>query len=174
MKRFPSGTYGRQRLEFYAAPFRAPLRAFAGLVFAWDGDRVLICEIGDRGWSIPSGRVEPNENSAEAVEREALEEAGALLSNLQYIGCYRISERREVRWADCYVALVKELVEFNGTAESLGRKLATLEELPEIYHLWNPLTQMVFEHSREIMNRAGKVGAKPRLRRGPAEPDPAN
>jgi 8-oxo-dGTP diphosphatase len=156
VKRFPPGTYGRQKLEFYAAPFRAPLRAFAGLVFAWQGEKVLICEIGDRGWSIPSGRVEPNENSAEAVVREALEEAGAKLCSLQYIGCYRISERREVRWADCYAACVKELIEFQKTEESLDRKLASLDELPNVYHLWTPLTKAVFEHSYEIIRRAGK------------------
>ena len=35
LKKFPVGPYGRQRLQFYPAPFRAPLRAFAGLVFPW-------------------------------------------------------------------------------------------------------------------------------------------
>ena len=86
LKRFPSGQYGRQRLHFYPAPFRAPLRAFAGLVFPWMGGRVLLANIEGRGWCIPSGRVEPNESSAEAVRREALEEAGAILTDVQYMG----------------------------------------------------------------------------------------
>lgn len=153
MKRFPTGLYGRQRLQFFPAPFRAPLRSFAGLVFPWDGDRVLVADIRGRGWCIPSGRVEADESSCEAVRREALEEAGAVLKDLQYIGCYHISERTEVRWADCFVARIDELVEIGMKEESNGRRLATLQELPEIYHLWNELTQMVFEHSHEILER---------------------
>lgn len=153
MKRYPSGTYGRQRLEFHPAPFRAPLRAFAGLVFAWKDDKVLICDIDGRGWCIPSGRVEPYENSLEAVCREALEEGGALLGCVQYLGCYRISEKREVRWADCFAATVCDLVEITRKDESRGRKLVTVEELPTLYHLWNPLTERLFELSREVVLR---------------------
>ena len=153
VKRFPAGDYGRQRLQFFPAPFRAPLRAFAGLVFPWEEDRVLVCDILGRGWCIPSGRVEPNESSIEAVRREALEEAGAILKDVQYIGCYQITERREVRWADCYVSLIDSLVEIGMKEESNGRHFYKLHELPEIYHLWNPLTQMVFEHAKEVIDR---------------------
>jgi len=153
VKRFPCGQYGRQRLQFFPAPYRAPLRSFAGLVFPWDGEQVLVCDIIGRGWCIPSGRVEPFETSLDAVKREAVEEAGAVLKDIQYIGCYHISERREVRWADCYVAHVDRLVEIGMREESNGRKLVTLDELPDIYHQWNELTQMVFEHSREVIRR---------------------
>ena len=153
MKKYPTGTYGRQKLEFYPAPFRAPLRAFAGLVFAWQDDRVLVCDIDGRGWCIPSGRVEPQESSLEAVRREALEEGGALLECIQYLGCYRISEKREVRWADCFAARVKDLGEITRKDESLGRQLVTVEELPSLYHLWNPLTEMLFDLSREVVVR---------------------
>jgi 8-oxo-dGTP diphosphatase len=96
----------------------------------------------------------------EAVRREALEEAGAQLDDIQYIGCYHISERQEVRWADCYVAKVIELGEIERKDESKGRRWATLEELPAIYHLWNPLTRMVFEHSYEILQRQQKYGER--------------
>lgn len=153
MKRFPDGPYGRQKLRFFPAPFRAPLRAFAGLVFPWMDDKVLICQIEDRGWCIPSGRVEPNETSLEAVIREAVEEGGAELEDVQYIGCYQITDRQEIRWADVYAARVARLVEITMTEESLGRQLVSMEELPAIYHLWTPLTEMVFEHSREVVER---------------------
>ncbi|MFI5385677.1 MAG: hypothetical protein ACHQ50_06090, partial [Fimbriimonadales bacterium] len=59
-----------------------------------------------------------------------------------------------VRWADVYAARVERLVEITMTQESLGRQLVTMEELPAIYHLWTPLTEMVFEHAREIMERS--------------------
>jgi 8-oxo-dGTP diphosphatase len=154
--RFPVGKYGRQTLQFFPAPFRAPLRAFAVLVFPWKEEQVLICDIDGRGWCIPSGRVEPSETSDEAVRREALEEAGAVLSDLQYIGCYKITEKREVRWADCYAAHVSSLVDIGMTAESFGRKFVSLSELPEVYHLWNPLTEMVFCHSQEVLRRTDR------------------
>jgi 8-oxo-dGTP diphosphatase len=153
VKRFPCGQYGRQKLNFFAAPYRPPIRAFAALVFPWCDDRVLVCDIADRGWSIPSGRVEPFETSIDAARREAVEEAGALLADLQYIGCYQITERQEVRWADCFVARVCDLEEIRMPEESLGRRLCTLSELAQIYHLWNDLTEAVFLHSREILER---------------------
>lgn len=158
MKRFPCGTYGRQRLEFHVAPFRAPLRAFAALMFAWKGDQVLICDIEGRGWCVPSGRVEPNENSFDAVKREALEEGGAVVECVQYLGCYRVTERREVRWVDCYASRLVALVAISHCEESHGCKLVTLEELPAVYHLWNPLTEMVFQHSREVVKRLEMMG----------------
>ncbi|MCW5936091.1 MAG: NUDIX domain-containing protein [Fimbriimonadaceae bacterium] len=153
MSRFPSGRYGRQLLEFFPAPFRAPLRAFAALVFPWCGDEVLLCNIEDRGWCIPSGRVEPNETSLEAAAREAREEAGAVLQDILYLGCYRISERGEVRWADVYAARVKELVDIPAEFESMGRMYVTVDQLPEIYHLWNPLTEAIFDYSAEVLRR---------------------
>ena len=154
MKRFPTGAYGRQRLEFFPAPRKAPLRAFAALVFPWVEDRVVICDIAGRGWCIPSGQVEPNETSAEAVRREALEEAGVELGSVHYIGCYRITEKSEVRWADCYTARVTCLAEITMPGESRERRVIDLRELPPLYHLWNELTELVFKHAYVALLRA--------------------
>jgi len=160
LRRFPSGKYGRQRLEFFPAPYHPPLRAFAVLVFPWMNEQVLLCHIGDRGWCVPSGRVEPNEESIHAAQREAIEEAGAVLSEVQYIGCYRISERTEVRWAEVFVTSVADLVEIGCPEESLGRKLVDPSELPGIYHQWNPLIEEVFRYSREILDRRVHYGSE--------------
>lgn len=117
----------------------------------------MVCEIVGRGWCIPSGRVEATEDSLVAVQREALEEAGAVLDDIQYIGCYQITERNEVRWADCYTARVADLVEIQIAEESTDRKFMTLDELPEHYHLWNDLTEQVFRHAYEVLLRAQKL-----------------
>ncbi|MBX3117630.1 MAG: NUDIX domain-containing protein [Fimbriimonadaceae bacterium] len=159
MKRFPPAKYGRQSMQFYPAPYRAPLRAFAALVFAWKDETVLICDIIERGWSIPSGRVEPNESSREAAIREAKEEAGAIIDNLQYIGCYEIKERGEVRWADCYAATVDALVEIGAVAESRARQFVEIEQLPDVYHWWNELSLQVFQHSKAIIDRLNRTEA---------------
>ena len=123
------------------------------MVFPWKEGKILLANIEGRGWCIPSGRLEPGETSLQAIHREAQEEAGALLDQVQYIGCYHIKERNDIRWADCYVACVSELVEIGMQEESIGREFFEFEQLPEIYHLWNPLTEQVFLHSREVLDR---------------------
>lgn len=112
-----------------------------------------MCQIADRGWCIPSGRVEPNEDSLETAVREAREEAGALLDHVQYIGCYQITERGEIRWADCYAAQVRELIDIQIPEESLDRKYCEPSELEGLYHVWNELTDLVFQHSFEVNSR---------------------
>ena len=158
MRKFPCGKYGKQRLEFFAAPYKAPLRSFAALVFCWQGENVLLCNIEDRGWCIPSGRVEPFEASIDAARREAIEEAGALLRDLQYLGCYRVTERQEVRWADVFVAEIDGLCEITCPEESLGRQLICPTQLPNVYHLWTDLTSEMFNYSYEVVTRMRSVG----------------
>lgn len=119
---------------------------------------MLICDIADRGWCVPSGRVEPSEDSREAVVREAVEEGGAIVDGVQYIGCYQIVERHEVRWADCYAGRIAELVEITVPAESKGRQLATIDDLPSLYHQWNELTAKLFQYSQEVIERADANG----------------
>ncbi len=138
---------------FHPAPFRAPLRAFAALVFCWQGDEVLLCNIEDRGWCIPSGRVEPFEDPLEAARREAREEGGAILKFVQYLGCYRVTERRELRWVDVFVSEIDDFCEIECPEESLGRQLVTMDELPGLYYQWSPLVEEVFHYSREVIDR---------------------
>ena len=151
MTKFPPMRVGDQTFEFFPTPFK-PERAFAALAFAWSEDgRVALADIVGRGWCIPSGRVEAGESSEEAVRREAVEEAGAVLGAVEPLGCYRISEGESVLWADAFVARIAGFVEIGKPAESLGMRLATLEELPGIYYLWNPLTERVFGLAKEAL-----------------------
>jgi 8-oxo-dGTP diphosphatase len=82
-----------------------------------------------------------------------MEEGGAVLDQLDYIGCYMMTERLETRWADCFTATISQIGPLTMPEESKGVRLATLEELPALYHVWNPLTQLVFEHSYEVVQR---------------------
>lgn len=161
MKRFPSGKLGKQTLEFFSAPHRAPVRPFAVLVFAWYEGKVLLCDIENRGWCIPGGRVEANESLIQAAKREALEEAGALIDPMQYIGCFRMSEtmplKKQVRWAAAYAAHVEDLVEIDPNFESRGRKLCKLEDLPKVYYHWNEQVADVFNYSQEVLNRLTEI-----------------
>jgi 8-oxo-dGTP diphosphatase len=158
-QKFSPGTYGKQKLQFMPAPFKAPLRAFASLVFPWRGEEILLCDIEDRGWCIPSGRVEAFETSREAAQREALEEAGAILGPLHYLGCYRITEKSEVRWADVHVAEVCELQEITMPQESLGRKFVHKSQLSNEYYEWCELTSQVFDHAYRVISSCRKFSS---------------
>lgn len=125
---------------------------------------MIVCDIQNRGWCIPSGRVEPGEDSLTAIRREALEEAGIEVLDLQYIGCYRIEDRGEIRWGDCFAGRVCRLGAIGIPEESLGRKAVAMSELPEMYHFWNDLAQNVFEHSKAIVDRLESV-------KGPCNPE---
>ena len=89
----------------------------------------------------------------EAATREAMEESGASLKEIHYMGCYRVTQRSEVRWIDLYTANVVSLCDLAPQFESTDRKYVNVEELPEIYHLWNPLMECVFKHSKDVLDR---------------------
>lgn len=151
--RFPTGKWGNKQLTFHPAPMRPPFRPFAALVFAWQDEKALICKIPRRGWCIPSGRVEPFESGAEAARREALEEGGALLDEIRYIGCYQIADKRNSLWAEAFTASISEFIDIPPESESEERRLVTPAELPDCYHFWDPLTQAVFEYSKGVFER---------------------
>ena len=81
--------------------------------------------------------------------READEEAGAVLSHLEYIGCFRIVEGGETRWAESFSAHISRLGDIGRPRESLRRRLVSMAELPAVYYQWNELMEQVFEHSRD-------------------------
>ncbi|MBI3722089.1 MAG: NUDIX domain-containing protein [Fimbriimonas ginsengisoli] len=81
-------------MTFHGAPFPCSKSPFAVLVFAWLGERVLVCDIEGRGWTVPIGRVEPGETPLAAAERELAEEGAARLESWTRIGCYRIGTGR--------------------------------------------------------------------------------
>jgi 8-oxo-dGTP diphosphatase len=153
VKRFPCGSYGKAKLTFHAAPLKSPIRAFAALVVPIRGEEVLLANIGDRGWCIPSGRVEPFEESLETARRECIEEAGAHLRCLQYMGHYRIQEKEEVRYADLFVAKVEGLCEISMPQESLGRRFVHRSSLEAVYYNWDDLIASVFDYAFEIIGR---------------------
>ncbi len=140
-------------MEFHPAPFRPPHRAFAALIFPWREGKILLAQIPDRGWCIPSGRVEAGETAREAAEREALEEAGARMDPIVFLGAYKLIDGGDVRWAEVFAGQVQDVRPISTGFESLGRRWVEPCELPDLYHEWNPLIEAVFAYSQEALRR---------------------
>ncbi|MEM7124945.1 MAG: NUDIX domain-containing protein [Chloroflexota bacterium] len=70
-------------LDIQLPPFELITSAL-GLVF--DGDRVLLPKLIDRGWDIPGSHIEPGESPEEAFHREVFEELAAKLNQVGILG----------------------------------------------------------------------------------------
>src|SRR5690348_4346471 len=64
------------------------------MCMAFDGDQIVLARHVDRGWVIPGGHVEPGETVEQAMRREAMEEAGAVVGVASLFAVERI-ERLE-------------------------------------------------------------------------------
>lgn len=61
------------------------------LVICKLGEKWLLTNHKERGFEFPGGKVEQGETLEEAAKREVLEETGATLNELQYIGEYEVT-----------------------------------------------------------------------------------
>ena len=62
----------------------------SALALAFDGERILMTNLRQRGWDIPGGHLEPGETPEAAMRREVMEEAGAQLADVRLLGYQRI------------------------------------------------------------------------------------
>lgn len=61
------------------------------LVFIKQDEKWLMVRNKFRGWEFPGGHKEQDETEFETAKREAFEEAGVEIHNLQYVGFYRLT-----------------------------------------------------------------------------------
>lgn len=121
---------------------------YAVLLFAFFGDRVVLCDIEGRGWSIPSGHLQQGETPEEAIRREAQEEAGIILDKIQPLGVYVLREADGSQWyAPVFVGEVAHFTTIPDSSESHGVLLIPPEDVQEVYHLWDPLIAEVFRYA---------------------------
>lgn len=118
----------------------------AALVFPFYGDRVVLADIETRGWCIPSGHLEPRESAEDAVRRESVEEAGATLGKVAYLGYFVLTDRVTgvVRHAPTFIASVSSIGQIPDGTESRGAQLANVEDVAALYFAWDALLAAVF------------------------------
>ena len=147
---FPTVTWKRERATFVPCGTEAEEPAGvprpAALVFPFYGDRVVLADIAHRGWCIPSGHLEAGETAEDAVRRESVEEAGATLGKVAYLGYFVLTdiETGAVRHAPTFIASVQSIGQIPDGTESRGAQLADVEDVATLYFAWDALLAAVF------------------------------
>ncbi len=150
MAQFPIDHNDDQIMEFHPSPFKTDA-PFAVISFVWQNESVLLSHITNRGWCVPSGRIEQNETQCAAAMRETFEEAAAHIKNPIAIGTFKITDKSTTKYAVATTSLLDSLDPFVPNSESTERILCPISKLPEIYYLWTPLTEAVFIHSLKMI-----------------------
>ncbi|MBN8209454.1 nucleoside triphosphatase YtkD [Bacillus sp. NTK071] len=93
----------------------------------------LLTEHSRRGIEFPGGKVEEGETAEDAAVREVYEETGGVVSNLRYIGQYRVEGKGGTIIKNVYYADIEHLVDKEDYLETRGPVL--LKHLPKDLHL---------------------------------------
>lgn len=106
-----------------------------------------------RGIDIPGGHLDAGETPIQALTREVLEEASVTLDDVQPAGAVVVRQLDSgiatkypaLSQMRMYSALVRELLPFDSSRETLDRLFIPPRTLPQHHHAWNPAFQSVLE-----------------------------
>ncbi|MCC3358041.1 RNA deprotection pyrophosphohydrolase [Bacillus sp. REN16] len=113
-------------LAFTPAPFStAPKHVW---VICRYEDQWLLTNHSERGLEFPGGKVEEGETPQAAAIREVMEETGAEVSALEYIGQYKVIGKGKTIIKNIYFAEIERLLEKKDYFETKGPVL--LKEIP--------------------------------------------
>lgn len=143
----PKPNAGRTILSSDLPPTDLITTAF---VFAFDGDRLLLTHLKDRGWDLPGGHIEQGETPEQAARREVFEETGARLNQLtcfahvhMHIDAPKPNDNK-YPYPDSYMifywALVDTLEPFTETPEADNRELFDPENARQRDYIKNNLS----------------------------------
>lgn len=130
-----------------------------GLVF--DGNRLVLPKLVDRGWDIPGGHIESAESPEEAFRRETLEEVGAVLGRVSLLGYQKlvihapIPEGYKYPYPSSYQtffwATVASFEQFEPTFEVSERGLFPPEEALQLS--WVQKHEALYRHALNLQLR---------------------
>ena len=90
------------------------------LVICRLGDDWLLTNHKERGWEFPGGKKEQGETLEEAAKREVMEETGARVGQLHFIGEYKVRFASESFVKRIFFATITELVDREHYFETKG------------------------------------------------------
>ena len=147
MSELPTGTFQGRPLRFHPDPDMAPARPDFAIIIPICPDGILLSHSINRGYVVPSGRVEASETSLECAIRELDEEVAAQVEDPAYLGYFTIEGPPETQYADLYAGLVTELAEPEPDTEAASRRIVARQELPAIYSEWSQLLAHVIDRA---------------------------
>lgn len=141
------------KLTFHATPYEGGVVPFAVLGFCWIEDRIVLANIKNRGWCVPSGRIEQGESPVEAIAREAEEECGITGTEWLLFGWFEVNESNLCRVSLAYTTN-NAIWEGNPRGDdSVGSDAFTIERVREIYYDWNSVMEQAINASKITANR---------------------
>ncbi|MFS0864452.1 RNA deprotection pyrophosphohydrolase [Fredinandcohnia sp. 179-A 10B2 NHS] len=90
----------------------------------------LLTQHSERGLEFPGGKVEEGESPVDAAIREVMEETGADVKSIEYIGQYKVNGKGKTIIKNIYFATINEIHKQQTYFETKGPVL--LDELPLI------------------------------------------
>lgn len=100
------------------------------IVAVYQGKLLFTCH-SKRGWELPGGKIEPGETPEEAAVREAWEETGAVIKDVEKIGEYRVSVRENTPFIKAiYLAKVESIGELPQGFETIQAALFPIHVNP--------------------------------------------
>ena len=125
--------------------------------FCFFGGKVLVCEIDNRGWSIPGGHSLDGETPADCLSREVREEACAEVDRALLVGFLVADHSINPRYAGrypmesalaIYAVSLGELRPYVPANEARSRQLVELDALPMVHHQWDPVLDEAYREAR--------------------------
>lgn len=153
---FPKAKWGSYKAEFVLST-AAPVTHV--VVFPFYGDLIVLAEIINRGWCIPSGHIEPGETPEMAAHRESMEEAGIELGPLTQLGAFVLTaEDGSAGAANAYIATVTKMHDSPSGSDSAGRALFRVEDVSETYYHWDELLDTAFTYAWSRAQKDLRIG----------------
>jgi 8-oxo-dGTP diphosphatase len=136
-----------------AVALDAALPCTAAVTYIVRGTDILLTK-NSRGWDIPGGHLEANETPEMAAIREAYEETGAVIAELQLIGYLELTKHQDVPANDSYptcscIAIYATRRVEHDTSVDLSRfessecRWIPQAKLPDYHHNWTPMKQSI-------------------------------
>lgn len=156
---FPTTNWGNNLVIHFEIAEQLPpahLTSIAGGI-VFHEDKVLLANVPGRGWEIIGGRIDLDEDPEITFRRETEIQLGISMSHAKMLGLMRIEHvgpmppncpyPYPVAYGIQYIGILDEMLPFEGSVDSLGRSLITMDGLPEHYYGWNSYHEAVFKYA---------------------------